>query len=145
MATLYTLRLIVIVPVGKVDAVVNWMHNNLGQDSVPDNLGPGLNATGSPDDPVTHRWCSGAWQDGDAKAILVRLCQLASAYTPTNAQWNSWSRMQKITWLRSVRDTVLENYGAYLDLCGNAGAWNPPSDSLTAMGLRSIVAVDSGV
>lgn len=138
MATLFQHRLILVVPVAKVAAVVSWMQANVGATSVPADLGPGLNASGLAADPVTHRWCSGAWQDNEAKAILAKLCQLAGVTPPTNAQWNVWNRAQKISWLSSVRAGLLSGYGIYVGLCPQDGAWDPTNTILDNMELKII-------
>jgi hypothetical protein len=141
MATLHTFRIIVIVPVAKVAAVVSWMQTNLGANAVDPLLGPGLNASGLAADPVTCRWCNGAWRDAEAKAILSKLCQLAAVATPTAAQWDNATRAQKINWLKSVQASIRTNYGVFVTLAGNDSVWDDPDAALAAMGLKTIAPV----
>lgn len=138
MATLFQHRIVLVVPAAKVAAVVAWFQQNIGATSVPADLGPGLNASGLPTDPITHRWCSGAWNDGDCKAILAKLCQLAGVTPPTNAQWTGWNRAQKITWLKGVQAGLLSGYGVYVMLSPQDGTWDRAEDALTALGLKTI-------
>lgn len=138
MPTNFQHRLTLIVPTAKVAAVTSWFHANVGANSVPDDLGPGLNASGLTADPVTHRWCSGAWLDSEAKAILAKLCQLAGVTPPTNTQWNGWTRAQKISWLSSVRAGLLSGYGIYVALSPQDGDWDATNTILDNMGLKVI-------
>lgn len=130
-------RLIILCPVGaKLTAVVNWFVANIGANSVPSNLGPGLSASGSGS--ATHRWCNGSFTDAECKAILVKLCQLASVTPPTNAEWNSWTGAQKRTWLAGVRNTVWTNYGIWIAFADNIGSWDNPQSEAQSRGLVAI-------
>jgi hypothetical protein len=140
MATAFQHRIVLIVPAAKVAAVVSWFQANIGPASVPADLGPALNASGSAADPVTHRWSSGAWSDDDGRRILFRLCQLAGVATPTLAQWQGWTRAEKRAWLLSVRDAILAGYGVYVQLSPGDGNWDRAGDALAVLGLRVIAA-----
>jgi hypothetical protein len=128
-------RLILIVPVAKVPAVVAWLVANVDTLTDPD-LGPPLNPSGLATDPVTHRWCDGSFDDADCKAILLKLCQLASITPPTVAQWNGWTQAQKIAWLKSVQAAILSGFGAYVTLADNTGVWDDPDAALAVLGLQ---------
>lgn len=128
-------RTIIVVPVAKVAAVVAWIRANV-DDTCPANIGPALNASGIAADSATHRWQCCAWTDAQCKALLARLCQLASVTPPTNGQWNGWTGAQKRAWLASVRAAVLSGFGIYVTLANNEGQWDEPSDALAAMGLK---------
>lgn len=128
-------RIIVIVPVAKVAAVVAWLTANIDPNTDPQ-LGPALNATGLATDPATYRWCDGSYVDADCKAILLKLCQLASVTPPTGPQWNGWTQAEKIAWLKSVQSAILAGYRAYVTLADNAGTWDDPSAALAAMSLK---------
>jgi hypothetical protein len=130
----YLHRLLLIVPVGKIAAVASWFQANLGTDSIPTNLGPGLSASGAA--PATYAWLCGSYSDGECKAILTKLCQLAAVTPPTVAQWNGWVQDQKISWLKSVQAGILSGYGAYVTLADNGAAWDNPAAALQTMGLR---------
>jgi hypothetical protein len=140
MSTTSQHRIALVVPAAKVAAVTNWFAGNIGPNSVPADLGPALNPSGLAADPVTYRWCSGAWTDAEAKAILTRLCQLAGVAAPTNAQWNGWTGAQKRSWLASVRAGLLAGYGVYVQLSQGDGDWDRAEDALAALGLRVIAA-----
>jgi hypothetical protein len=129
-------RILLVVPAAKVAAVVSWFVANVGPNSVPADLGPGLSPTGSA--PATHAWCCGGWQDGDARAILAKLCQLAGVTPPTLATWNGWSGAQKRTWLKSVQAGILAGYGAWVDLAPNDSTWTDPATALSALGLQAV-------
>lgn len=131
MPTLYGHRLLIVVPAARLAAVVGWFDANLPGTAPTSSWAP-LSATGAA--PATHYWNSGGWQDSEAKAILLRLCQLASVTPPTGAQWAGWTFAQKRSWLRGVRDTVYANYGAWLGLSANDGDWDDPVQELTSMG-----------
>jgi hypothetical protein len=138
MPTQYQHRLILIVPVAKVATVVTWFQANIGANSVPADLGPGLNATGLAADPVTHNWSDGSYTDAECKAILAKLCQLAGVTPPTNAQWSGWTGVQKRSWLGSVRAAILSGYGVYVTLADNSDVWDDPAAALAALGLQTI-------
>jgi hypothetical protein len=140
MATNYAHRLILIVPAAKVATVVTWFQANIGANSVPADLGPGLNASGLQADPVTYRWCCGSFTDAECKAVLAKLCQLASVTPPTNAQWNGWTGVQKRSWLGSVRAAILSGYGVYVTLADNSDVWDDPAAALAALGLQTMQA-----
>jgi hypothetical protein len=122
--------------VAKVAAVTGWFAANIGANAVDAQLGPPLSATGTA--PATFNWCCGSWVDADAKAILVKLCQLAGVAVPTVAQWDNATRAQKIAWLLSVQAAILSGYGAYVTLAMNDGTWDSPAAALAAMGLQVI-------
>lgn len=138
MSTLYEHRLILIIPADRAAAVATWMNGNLGANTVPADLGPALSADGGAT--TTHRWCSIALQDGDGRALLNRICTLAGVATPTLTQWRNSTRAQKRTWLAGVRDTIRTNYGAWLALSDNAGAWDDPDAQLATLGLTRVEA-----
>lgn len=136
MATSFIHRILLIVPVAKVAAVVAWLQANVDA-TCPADLGPELNASGLIADAVTHNWQCGAWTDAQCKALLARLCNLASITPPTNNQWNNWTGAQKRAWLTSVHDAILGDFGVYVSLIDNqAGTWGDPNTALTAMGLK---------
>jgi hypothetical protein len=136
--TAFPHRILLVVPVAKVAAVVAWFQANVGANSVPADLGPGLNASGLAADPVTFRWCCGAWVDADARAILAKLCQLAAVTPPTLATWTGWNGAQKRSWLLSVQSAILSGYGAFVTLADNGGAWDDPQAALAALGLKVV-------
>jgi hypothetical protein len=129
-------RLIIIAPLNRVTPVVTWLQANIRPNCVPDDLGPGLSATGIA--PVTHRWCNSAFTDQECKEILIRLCQLASVSPPTNNQWNNWTKLEKRTWLASVRAAIFAGFGVWVTLADNEGQWDSPSELLTARGLQPV-------
>jgi hypothetical protein len=136
MPTAHEHRLIIICPVGaKLTGVVSWFHTNIGAASVPSNLGPSLFPTAG--GATTHSWCCGAFTDAECKAILLRICQLASVTPPTNPQWNGWTGNQKLAWLAGVRADLLAGFGIYVTLARNEGVWDNPDAALAAMGLRT--------
>ena len=134
--TLQIHRTIIVVPIGaKLTAVGTWLAANV--DPTTDTTKwPGLSATGAA--PATYRWECCAWTDAQCKAILAKLCQLASVTPPTNTQWDGWTQAQKISWLASVRATIKTNYGVYVTLASNTGTWDSPDGVLTALGLKRI-------
>jgi hypothetical protein len=134
-ATAFGYRIILIVPAAKVAAVVSWFQANVGASAVDPQLGPALNPSGLPTDPVTHRWCCGAWVEADAKKILVKLCQLAGVAPPTAAQWDNATRAQKISWLHSVQAAIWSGYGAWVTLAGNDDVWDDAGAALAAAGV----------
>lgn len=91
--------------------------------------------------PATYRWCNGSFTDAECKAILLKLCQLASVTPPTNAQWNGWTRPEKRTWLISVRNTIWTNYSVWVTLADNEGAWDNAQAEAQSRGL---VVISSG-
>jgi len=136
MPTLHVWRIILIIPAAKVAAVVTWFNNNIGPNAVSADLGPGLNASGLAGDPVTHRWCNGSWQDGDARLILRQLCILAGVTPPTLAVWNGWTRQEKIDWLQSVQAGIWSGYGAWVTLADNEGNWHNAPVEANGRGLQ---------
>jgi hypothetical protein len=130
-------RILCICPVAKVAAVVTWLRANI--DAAHDiNLGPPLNASGLAADPVTYRWFCGSYVDSDCRQILNKLCQLASVATPSLATWNGWTGAEKRSWLLSVRDTILVNYGVYVTLADNTATWDDAQALLVSLGLKTI-------
>lgn len=138
MPTAFPHRIALVVPAAKVAAVVSWFQAQIGPNAVPADLGPGLNASGDPADPVSYRWCSGAWTDSEAKAILAKLCQLAGVTPPTNAQWSGWTRQQKIDWLHSAQASLWSGYGVWVMLSMNDGVWDDHEAALAGRGLKVI-------
>ena len=135
MATNYTSRLVVIVPVGSVAAVGTWWQANIDAN---DDLTtwPTLSATGS--NPATHRWCSVALTDAQLRAVLVKVCQLANVTPPSVGTWNGWTRAQKRAWLASTRDSLYANTGIWLDVSDNDGDWDDSQAERTGKGLQVI-------
>lgn len=129
-------RLIIVAPSPKAVVIATWMNANLGLDTVPAGLGPGLSTTGSA--PVTYNWCCIALDDSQAKAVLARLCTLAGVAQPTAAQWNNATNAQRRTWWNSVRSTVWTNYGVWVQLADNGGQWDDPHAVLTLRGLSTM-------
>lgn len=129
-------RLVLLVPVNRVAAVVGWLQANVGVNSVPSDLGPGLSPTGA--DPATYRWCCASFTDLECREILKRLCQLASVTPLTNAQWNGSTGSQKRTWLASVRNAVWTGYGVWITLADNPGQWDNAQAVLAGRGLKTI-------
>jgi hypothetical protein len=136
-ATTFQHRILLIVPVAKVPAVTTWLIANVDA-TCPADLGPGLNPSGLLADPVMHRWQSAAWTDAQCKAILAKICALASVTPPTAPQWAGWTGTQKRAWLAGVRAALLAGYGVYIQLSDGPGIWDRSSDALVAMGLKTI-------
>ena len=130
-------RILLIVPVAKVAVVVAWFQANVGANAVDVNLGPGLSPTGIA--PATHNWCSGSFIDNDCKAILAKLCQLASVTPPTGPTWAGWTQAEKIAWLLTVQAGILAGYGAWVTLSDNTGVWASSEAALSTMGLQRVV------
>jgi hypothetical protein len=145
MASSHEHRLLIISPDGaKLTAVVNWFWTNIGANSVAAPAQwPALNPSGLNTDPVTHRWSCGSFEDHECRRILAQLCQLASVTPPSLATWNSWTGAQKRSWLVSVRDTILANYGVLVWLANNTGVWDNPESALQAMNLKVRAAADA--
>lgn len=134
-------RLIVIAAANRVNGVASWLNANLGADTVPGDLGPPLNASGSAGLPVTHRWASIALRDGEARDVLRRLCQLGGQGQPNLATWAGWTRAQKRTWAAGVRTAVWTSYGVWCNLSDNDGVWDAPAAALSACGLQVVEAM----
>lgn len=140
MPTQHLHRLLILCPAGaKTTAVANWLRANIGANTVPDNLGPGLSPTGAA--PATYRWCNAAFRDLECREILKRLCTLASVTPPTNAQWSGWSRPQKRSWLVSVRNAIWMSYGVLVSLADNEGEWDRAQDALDFVGVQPITQI----
>ena len=138
MSTQHTHRILGIVPLARVNTIVTWFTNNIGANSIPADVGPGLSATGS--EPATHRWFCGSYTDSECRLILRQLCLLASVTPPTAGQWNGWTGNQKRSWLASVRAGVLSGYGVFVTLADNEGQWDAAEERLAEMGLKRIQA-----
>lgn len=139
MATLLIHRLLIVIPVARTATVVNWFTANIGADSVPADFGPALNPSGKPVDPITHRWCSGAWTDGAARVILRQLCQMAGVVPPTLGQWNGWTRAEKIDWLKSIRANLWSGDSIWVAFSMNDGAWDDSIGERAGRGLSVII------
>lgn len=129
-------RLIILAPTAKAVVVATWMNANLGVNTVPVDLGPGLSAdgTGIP----THNWCCIALDDAQAKAVLTRLCTLAGVAQPTPAQWNNATNAQRRTWWQSVRSGVWTNFTVWVQLADNGGQWDDPAAALALRGMKAV-------
>lgn len=136
MATNHVWRIILVVPEAQVASVVAWFVANIGAGSLAAADMPQLSASGAA--PSTHRWCCGAYTDAEARAILVRLCNLAGVAPPSAATWNGWTRAEKIAWLQSVQAAILAGFGAWVTLAQNDGAWDSPAAQLAARGLQRV-------
>lgn len=133
MPTLFQHRLIVVCPAARFNALNTfWRAQVDAADDVA--TWPGLNATGSPSDPVTHRWCSTALTEPLLRPIIVQVCNLASVTPPTAPTWNSWGGQQKRDWLVTARTGLFSATGIWLALADNTGDWDDPAGVLTAMG-----------
>jgi len=137
MPTQHQFRVILVVPVARIPAVVNWIRANV-DDSCVDDLGPALNATGDAGDPTTHRWQNAAWTAAECRQLLFRMCNIANLTPPTAATWNGWNKRQKIDWFATVRDSVYSAVGVYVAMFDNEGIWRKPSDVLETVGLKTI-------
>lgn len=133
MPTSFLHRLIVVCPASRFAALNTFWRAQI--DSADDvTTWPGLNATGLPADPVTHRWCSTALTETLLRPIIVQVCGLASVTPPTVGTWNGWTRAEKRGWLAGVRASFLASTGIWLALSDNDGAWDDPAVVLAAMG-----------
>lgn len=138
MATTHIFRILAVVPVNRVAALSAWLAANIDPAADP-NVGPALNATGLASDPVTHRVMCGSYTDPEAKAILLRICQLAAVTPPTNPEWNGWTRAQKRAWLVSVRNALAAGWGVWLTLMDNENTWDDVDGILASLNLKPIV------
>ncbi len=132
--TAYQHRLIIVCPVARFAALVAWYAANID----PTDAGatwPELNAAGD-DAPANYRWCSTALTDAQLKAVLLRVCTIASQTPPTNNQWNAWTRAQKQSWLAGVRDAMFTASGIWLDLCQQDAEWTDPEAALTRCAIK---------
>lgn len=138
MPTAYVCRLLVAAAVanGRHTAVATWLNTNLGANTVPADLGPGLSATGLA--PPAYHWCNVALTTPQAKAVLSRLCTLAGVATPTAAQWDDATPAQRRTWWDNVRGAVWTNFNVWCQLAANDGAWDDPDALLAARGVRRV-------
>jgi hypothetical protein len=134
--TIYTWRIVLIVPVAQVAAVGAWFAANISPNAVPANVGPPLNPSGLAGDPVTHRWCNGGWTESEARAIIVKAANLAGVAVPSAATWAGWNRSEKIAWLRSVQANLWANAGIWLALTQNEGGADFAADELAGRGLK---------
>jgi hypothetical protein len=87
---------------------------------------------------VTHRWCNGAWTDGEAKAVLGRLANLAGIAVPSSSEWNGWGKVEKRQWLLSVRDGIWTGFGAWVTMAENEGEWDDALAEAASRGLKPI-------
>ncbi len=133
----HVFRLLMVVPVNRVAAVAGWLAANIDPETDL-NIGPRLNATGLAADPVTHRIACGAFTDVEAKAILLRICQLASVTPPTAPQWTGWTKAEKIAWLVSVRNALVAGFGVWLGLMGNEDSWDDVDGILANLNLKPV-------
>ena len=138
MPTAFSLRVTLIVPAANAAAFATWTNNNLGANTVQPHLGPPLNASGLAADPVTHRWCSVALGDIDARKILFRLCDLAGQSKPAQATWAGWTGAQRRAWLHSVQAALLAGWGVRVNLAPNDGPWDSPAAELAALNLQRV-------
>lgn len=131
-------RILLVVPVARVNAVVNWFSANIAPGYLPANIGPGLNATGNPGDAITHRWCGGGLSDADTKKVILQMCDLAGVTRPTAAQWDNATKAQRRTWLLSVQAAIRAGFGIFVVLMDHKGNWDNPQDTLASMGLKTL-------
>ncbi len=129
-------RLLIIAPAARQVAVNAWIAANI--DAVGSWLTATLNATGLKADAVTHYWCSAGLTDVQAKAFLVKICQLAVVALPTAAQWDSATQATKIAWLAGARAALVVGYGVYLNLSDNTGAWDNFQGIAAGLGLKPV-------
>ncbi len=129
-------RLILVVPEAKVAAIVAWFQANIGVNSVPANLGPGLSPSGAA--PATYHWCCGSWTEPECREILKRFAQLAGVTLLTNTQWTASTGAQKRTWLASVRNSIWLTYGVWIMMADNQSQWDDVTAVLAARGLKTI-------
>ncbi len=134
MATNFLHRLFILSPASRQAVVNAWFPANLAP-SGGNWLTAGLNATGLRADPVTHHWCTAGLTDAQAKALLVKIRQLALVPLPTTAQWDSATQATKMAWLVGIRAAVVAGFGVFLNLSDNAGAWDDFKGLATAQGL----------
>lgn len=138
MSTNFVHRFIIVAPSAKAVTIATWANANLtdAPNVVSATLGPGLSADGNT--PATANWCCFSCIDADAKAVIVKLCQLGSVTPPTNPQWNGWTGAQKRSFLAGVQAAIKTNYGVFVTLADNVGIWDDPTAALAAMGLLPV-------
>lgn len=136
--TLFQHRLTIICPAAKVPSVVTWINTNIGPNTVPPDLGPGLNATGIDTDPITHRWCCGSFTAPQCKEIFAKLCQVASVPPPKSSDWDNATQSEKITVVNNLKKSLKSGAGLYVGLAENRKNWEPSEAALAGMGLRTI-------
>lgn len=119
-------------------ALASWLNAQLGQNTVPDDLGPPLNASGSPDDPFTHHWCSSVWTEADCTPMMGHLSDLAGISRVPPPTWNGWTMEQKCGWTNDTLDPGLRtnaNGGALME---DAKGESNPFALIEEMGLQTI-------
>lgn len=145
----HVFRSILVVPVGqKMTGVVNWIKANLDPTEDAANW-PGLSPTGEA--PATHAWSNRALTDPEAKALLLRFCDLVNQQNPgavekpTGPQWSAWSKDEKKAWLTSVRNKMWTGWGVAVSLAIQDSAWDDPETLLALAGLKRIERVEAPV
>lgn len=137
MASAYQFRMVILAPDGaKANGVASWMNTNLGANTVPADLGPGLSPTGN--SPATFRWCSIGLTDDQARLTLARVCDLAGVPKPTLAQWQGWTRAEKVGWLKSVQAALWTGWQIGILLSLNDGVWDDARAELVRLGLKRV-------
>ena len=126
-----------VVPDGDAAAVAHWLNAQLGQNTVPDDLGPPLSPTG--DDPPTHHWCSSGWTEADCRSMLGRLADLAGIERPPASVWNGWTMFHRLAWANgTLAPALAANANGGLLMDDATGEWSTAA-LLETMALRPVV------
>jgi hypothetical protein len=133
MPTNYLVRILLLAPSARQNAINTWVRNNL--DAAGANwLSVGLNATGS--GAATFYWFNAALTVPNFRLIAAQLLQMSSIALPGN--FDSMTLAEKFTWFRSQFAAIRTATGIRLRVYNNDGVWDNPQDELTASGLKAI-------
>jgi hypothetical protein len=137
MTTTFAHRVTILIPAARQAAINTWWQANLDSLGGASTFTVGLSADGNA--PATHYWMSGAFTDTELRAMIARLCTLASISAPALATWNGWTRQQKLDWLSTNLPTILANTGIRVVRDDGDGAWSDPDAALAAHGVQRVV------
>lgn len=102
----------------------------------------GLNATGNPNDAITHYWASGAFVLSDLLKLVNRLVTLATAAgssVTVPANFDRLTRRQQAEWVRDNGAEFLQRTGIKIVRDDNEGdGWSDPYATLAELGLKRI-------
>lgn len=143
MVTLYTDRLLLIVPVARIAGFAAWWAARVAAGQLEyDNpaVWPELvPAAGADDAPASHQWSYGCYTRPQLKIIAGRLAALTGITLPAN--WDTLTHEQRKQWGRSKQEEILAAVGVLVVPEINTDAtWDRTDDALTAMSLKRRIA-----
>lgn len=135
--TTHPFRFLALIPVALADTYNGWLLANIDPAGGDRTFTAGLNVSGNPVDPVTHRVSCIALTEAQLKTTLETLCPQAGLALPAN--WDTMHRSEQRDWTQARAAAIEAATGlATLAIENNEEEWSDFAAAIAAAGLKPI-------